>query len=558
MALLSREQLEDRLAALHRASLELVSDLSLETVLKRIVQMAREQVEAAYAALGVVDEEGNLVEFITEGMTEKEILQTGSKPIGRGMIGALKNERRTIRISSIQKDSRSAGFPPGHPMMKSFLGVPIILGNQLLGQIYLTDKETHTEFTALDERVIEILAAYAAVAINNAHLYEDLLERDEALRHRNQELALVDDIATSLTTSLDLDEIMEETLSQVMEYVQVDAGEIYLVEEADKHLVLGMHQGELPDTFSTKERIHIGEGFVGRVAKSGKPLSSCNLRRDMSFLNPAVLAAGYTCIAFIPLTARSKVAGVMILASREQEYFEHDLLNLLTAIGTWSGITIENAQLHRQAQRLAVLEERERIGMDLHDGIIQSIYAVGLALEYARVALEEDPKQSLQKIETSIEGLNKIIRDIRAYILDLRPRQMASENLVEALQRLVEEYRVNTLTDAVLIAPEEDSVNLPPSHSMALFHICQEALANAAKHSQARRTIVHLWMTKDRILIEISDNGRGFDLRKTNITMGHGLSNMHIRARKIGGDVEITSAPEEGTTVLAWVPRRTQ
>jgi signal transduction histidine kinase len=248
----------------------------------------------------------------------------------------------------------------------------------------------------------------------------------------------------------------------------------------------------------------------------------------------------------------------MTVASRGLREFGEREIDLLTAISAWAGITIENAHLHRQARRLAVMEERERIGMDLHDGIIQSIYAVGLALEYARVALDEDPKQSRLKIEQAIDDLNKTIRDIRAYILDLRPRQLVSENLREGLQRLVDEYRANTLADATLVAPDDNLVGLPSSHATALFHICQEALANAAKHSKARRTQVQLWATRERVLLEVADNGHGFDLRKMSVTLGHGLSNMHIRARKIGGDVEITSAPEEGTTVLAWVPRRAQ
>ncbi len=294
------------------------------------------------------------------------------------------------------------------------------------------------------------------------------------------------------------------------------------------------------------------------VAETGKPLVSTDLAKDMRFLRPAVVEAGFRSMACIPLIAGGRVVGVMSLASRSERDFDEREINLLTAIGAWAGITVENAHLHRQARRLAVLEERERIGMDLHDGIIQSIYAVGLALEYAKVAMDEDSEQSVQKIEQAIDGLNKTIRDIRAYILDLRPRQFVGDNLKGGLQRLVDEYQANTLADATLVAQEEDLVGLPSSHATALFHICQEALANVAKHSQARRVQVHLWSTRERVLLEVADNGRGFDLRKMSVTLGHGLSNMHVRARKVGGDVEITSAPEEGTTMLAWVPRRAQ
>jgi len=556
MALLTREQLEERLVALHRASLELVSDLSLETVLERIVNLAREQAGARYAALGVVDDQGNLVQFITSGMTPEQVLRTGAPPVGKGLIGAIKKERRTIRVRDISSDPRSKGFPAHHPVMTSFLGVPIVLGEQLLGQIYLTNKENYPEFTPDDERVIETLAAYAAVAISNAHLYKGLLSRDEALSQRNEDLALLNDVAAALAESLEIDEILEQTLARVMAYLKVEAGEIFLREDGDKELRLALHRGDSVQAFLTRERFRLGEGYIGIVAQTGKPLVSSDLQKDIRFLRPAVYEAGFRCMACIPLQARGNVIGVMCIAGREQRHIDDRQLQMLTALGKWAGITLENAHLQRQARRLAVLEERERIGMDLHDGIIQSIYAVGLALDYARIALDDDPKQARQKIEQAVEGLNSTIRDIRAYIQDLRPRQFVEKDLMNGLRRLVDEYRANTLSDASLAGPEDGRVDLPIASSTALFHICQEALANAAKHSQARRADVRLWAVRDRVLLEIADNGVGFDIRKMSVTLGHGLSNMHIRARKVGGDVEITSAPGEGTTVLAWVPRR--
>jgi len=556
MALLTREQLEERLAALHRASLELVRDLSLDAVLERIVFLAREQADATYAALGVVDDEGNLIRFIPVGMTPQEVKRAGHPPIGVGLIGAMKVERHTVRVADIQADPRSKGFPKGHPYMVSFLGVPILLGDKLLGQIYLTDKQTFPEFTEADERVIETLASYAAIAIQNARLYGELLERDQALQQRNEDLALVNAIATPLASSLDVEEILDQTLDRVMDYLDVEAGEIFLREDNEKELRLALHRGKYAEAFSTRDRFSLGEGFIGLVAQSGQPLVTNDLKNDLRYLRPAVVAAGFKCMAAIPLSTHGTVVGVLGVASRNERLFDAREVNLLVAVGAWAGVAIENARLHRQARRLAVLEERERIGMDLHDGIIQSIYAVGLALEYARVALLEDPRQSQQKIEQAIDGLNKTIRDIRAYILDLRPRHFVGLSLREGLQRLVDEYRTNTMSEAILTAPEDGLANLTSSHATALFHICQESLANAARHAHARRLDVHLWTTKDRVLLEISDNGEGFDLRKMSVTLGHGLSNMHVRASKVGGDVEVTSAPGEGTTVLAWVPRR--
>lgn len=377
--LLTRQQLQERLIALQQASLQLVENISLETLLERIATVASEQAQAQYAALGVQGPDGKIKQFITVGMSAGEIRRIAHAPVGLGLLGALMDTDQTIRIPDIHADPRSVGFPKNHPAMIPFLGVPIRLRDEQLGQIYLTNKIGQPEFTADDEQVIQMLAAYAAVAIHNARLYEDL-------------------------------------------------------------------------------------------------------------------------------------------------------------------------------RRLTVLEERERIGMDLHDGIIQSIFGVGLVLEHARLIAQEDPEKSRERIQQSIDSLNQTIRDIRSYILDLRPRQLGSENLLDGLKRLVTEFRLNTLAEATLTGKPGDVASLPQAHATALFHICQETLANAAKHAGAQKVDVSLWATSDRVIMEVRDDGKGFDMAEMNITLGHGLSNIQTRIHQVGGEVEITSVVDEGTSVLAWVP----
>ncbi len=556
MVLLTREQLEDRLVALHRASLELVSDLSIDVVLERIAYLAREQAGARYAALGVVDDCGDLSKFITVGMTQEEKERVSHSPIGMGLLGVFTENKQTVRVAEISKDPRSVGFPENHPIMHSFLGVPILSGEHLLGQIYLTDKIDFHEFTAQDEYVLETLAAYASIAITNARLYEELIGRDYELCQRNEDLNLLNEVAAALSSSLDVDDILDKTLDLVMSYLEVEAGEIFLHDENEQELSLAVHQGVFSESFSHLDRFRVGLGFIGMVASTGKALVSSNLKQDMQYLRPAVLDAGFQSIACIPLTAGGKVVGVLSAATRRERQFDERELNLLTAIGTWAGITIENARLSRQARRLAVLEERERIGMDLHDGIIQSIYGVGLALDFARIELINNPELAQNKIEQSIDSLNAAIRDIRAYILDLRPRQFHGEDLKQGLQRLVDEFQANSSTNVILSGPDDGLVDFPAQNSTALFHICQEALANIAKHAHAKKAEVHLWTSRDRVLLEITDDGRGFDTKKMSMMLGHGLSNMQVRAKKVGGDVEITSSPDKGTTILVWVPKR--
>ena len=475
-------------------------------------------------------------------------------PIGLGLIGAIAKERRTIRVPDISQDDRGMGFPPNHPHMTSFLGVPILSGTQLLGQIYLTDKEDYTEFTRDDERVIETLAAYAAVAIVNARMYENLVERDEALSQRNKDLGLLNDIGEMLASSNQMDEILEKILDHVMSYLEVEAGEIFLTEEDGLSLRMAMHRGEAADVFWTKDQFRVGEGIVGLVAESAKPLVSNSLQQDIRFLRRQVIKAGFQSVACIPLTAQGNVVGVMGIATRHMQRLNQREIGLLTAIGTWAGTAIENVRLNQQGRRLAVLEERERIGMDLHDGIIQSIYAVGLALDYARMEVESNPHKALVKLEQAIESLNSTIRDIRTYIMDLRPRQFRGENLKESLQRLIDETRANTRLEIILTGPEDGDLILPTVTATALFHICQEALANIAKHAQAHQATIDLRTTPGRVILKISDDGVGFDLPKMRMALGHGLANMITRARKVGGDIEINSEPGKGTSILAWAP----
>ncbi|MBI5351013.1 MAG: GAF domain-containing sensor histidine kinase [Chloroflexi bacterium] len=553
--LLTREQLQDRLFALHRASLELVKDVSLDTLLERIASTACEQSGARYAALGVLDDAGKLKHFISVGMTDGQIKKIPHPPVGLGLIGELMDTEFPLRIPVIAEHPRSVGFPAHHPKMASFLGVPIRAGDIQLGQIYLTEKIGAHEFTGDDEMIIQMLATYAATALQNARLYEQMKERDLALTRRNVDMGLLNGIATTLTSSLELDEILNKTLGLVMNYMKVEAGEIFLLEEDKTTLRMVLHRGQAAEAFWTSNIFQVGEGYPGIAARNRKPMIGTHLASDTNFLRDSVVKAGFQQIACIPLLSGENLMGVMSVATRAMDPFDERSIQLLTAVGTWAGLAIENARLHSNARRLAVLEERDRIGMDLHDGIIQSIYGVGLALEGARLTLEEDPRSAKEQIHQSIDGLNQAIRDIRAYILDLRPRQLGNEGLMAGIKRLIAEYRAHTFSEVLFTGVDSDLKDLPQTQSLTLFHICQEALANAAKHAKAKNVQVVLWSTNDRALLEIKDDGKGFDIDKMQASIGHGLANMQTRAHAVGGDIDISSVSGEGTTILVWVPR---
>ncbi len=376
----TEKSLRAQLEALNKATLAITAELSLDHVLQRVVHLARELIHARYAALGLPDAHGRLERFLYSGMTAEQAARIGPLPQGQGMLGEMLRSTHAIRLHHIAEHPRSVGFREGHPAMSSFLRVPIVSKGSVLGTLYLTDKLDADEFSADDEKVIVMLAAHAAIAIENARLYQ-------------------------------------------------------------------------------------------------------------------------------------------------------------------------------QIQRLAILEERERIGMDLHDGIIQSIYAVGLTLEYGNLLLDEDPAQARQYLSQAISSLNEVIKDIRNYILDLRPQRFQDEDLAAGLDALVQAFRASTLIQADVQV--EDGSDLTPPQASGLFHIAQEALANVAKHARASAVSVKLYYNHEHICLSIVDNGCGYDPSRVSHYEGHGLSNMQARAHALGGKLTVTSTVDQGTRVEVQVPLHT-
>ena len=546
--------LDARLLALHQASLELVQEMSLEALLQRIVDAACQQAGARYAALGVLNENGDLQQFLTSGMPPEEIARMAHPPRGLGLIGALMHSHTAIRIPDISADRRRVGFPRHHPPMRSFLGVPIRHSGRQLGQLYITEKIDAAEFTLQDQQVIEVLAAYAAVAIHNAHLYNNLLERDRALTRRNQNLALLTELASTLASASEIDEILTQSIPPVMDSLHLEVGEVFLRQGESRILSLTLHRSVQVSALWKKSQFMLGEGPVGQAAQTGQSLWFDLQSLEAADLHPDAQAAGLKQVACFPITGRQGPLGVFCIATTHETPLDELETQFMLNISAWMGTALENAHLSLQSRRLAVLEERERFGMDLHDGVIQSIYGVGLTLEHARLLINQDLPATRQRIEQAIGDLNSTISDIRSYILDLRPRQLHDDNLMQGLERLVHEFQRNRSIPVSLQGPSDGFPNMTDAQALTIFHICQEALANIAKHAHATAVEVVVWKAQDRVLLEVHDNGRGFDPDQTRQRLGHGLSNMLTRALNVGGEVDISSEPGNGSTILAWVP----
>ncbi len=560
MTKLTQIQLENHLGTFHQVSRDLGTNLSLDTLLERIVRLARAQVQAREAMIALRDEEGEIEFFVHVHLSEGKVKRVNGKPDSAG------NEP-AFQLPELNGAAQRVSALENYPNMGAFLGTAIISGENILGEIYLTGKEhvsefseVAPEFTPNDERLMETLAAYASVAITNVRLYQNILSCDQQLNQQNEDLALINELAQTVANSWDIKEIMSQTLSRVIAYLDMAAGEIYLRDTGGEDLRLSLLRGGPFEAFYSKNIFRVGEGFVGRVAEQAKLLVCNSLKNDPRILRPAIPKAGFRCLVGIPLQARRKMVGVMTLASKTECLLTKREFDLLTTIGTWAGTAIENVRLQQQSKLVAVLEERERIGMDLHDGIIQSLYSIGLTLDYGKMILKdpkalEGPGDVMDRLNLATSGINNAINDIRSYVSDLRPSEMVKgKTLPDNLLFIIEKFETHSQIRGELEVTVPSLNGIPYQKKAILFHICQEALANTARHSQATEAKVRLWTENGRAHLEISDNGKGFNIDTADASLGHGLSNMQRRVRKAGGGIRIDSAPLRGTSVRVWVP----
>ena len=544
---------ESEIRALHRATLSLFADLSLDGVLQRITSAAKNLVNARYAALGIPGETGGLDIFITAGLTDEEKQKISHPPVGRGLIGQIIKTGESIRIPEIVDHPNASGFPEGHPEMHSFLGVPISAYGRSLGQIYLTDKEAAPFFSEHDQRMIEMLAAHAAAAIENAKFYRQVLESEEELSQRNEQLELINHLTGAISSSMELEEMMSVMLDRIVNLFGAASGEVFLRDEGENSYKLTVHCCNKEQSIWEQKNFKLGEGFVGKIADEAGLSWSNELSAEVDYFIEGVLEKGIGTIVGVPIPTRGIVMGVLTMSFLGNRQFGDREVGLLKVVGASVGVGVESARLHRQAKRVAILEERERIGMDLHDGIIQSIYAVGLTLDSIRVMVRDKPDDALKHLGNAIATLNANIRDIRAYILDLQPTRLTGTDFEQGLARLSREFYANSLVEIDLNVDDEAVDNLPGEISQDLLQIAQEALANVAKHAQASRVWLSFRNMDEWVYLQIIDNGRGFDLDRQPDLLGHGLSNMEQRARQIGGEFEIVSSPGEGTTITIRV-----
>jgi signal transduction histidine kinase len=347
---------------------------------------------------------------------------------------------------------------------------------------------------------------------------------------------------------------LEQLLVPLTNLFNLDACEVYLRSRKNGGLERIFHTGKLPDIWQLEGT---GEdGILYRSFLKGEARTFNLPNRRFSDLSPALQQKAYGQVASYPIFIDSIPAGMFSAIHTRRNFLNENEQAFLRTISNWIGGIAAFERRSQQLRTQIITEERERIGMDLHDGIIQSLYGIGLSMENVRLNVEQGKNETVTQIEKSLEALQSAIADIRAYIMDLRPRQLRHSNLFDGIQSLIREFRANTMVEVELEGSAEEVRNLEGEQIEALYHIFQEALSNTAKHAKATRVSVRLWRRDDRLLLRINDNGQGIEQPRPGRRIGHGLANMKARAEGVGGGIEVISVRKQGTTLLAWVPVR--
>jgi signal transduction histidine kinase len=542
---------QDRIHRLLDAVVSVASDLSLPDVLRRIVQSSIDLVGANYAAMGVLAaDRTSLQEFIHVGISDEHRELIGDLPHGEGILGLLINHPQPLRMRDLHEHAQSYGFPAGHPPMRTFLGVPVRVRGEVFGNLYLTEKRGGEEFTEQDETVVVALAAAAGIAIENARLFAQARQRETWLRASNE-----------LTGALLAGQSAAGTLQLVARRAAEVSGApfvaVALPDEGGERLTFQV-VGDPGAAELIGKHVTVSNSLIGGVFRSGEPLvvpdiwAAAASRTQIDWVGerpPAMKKLESTVM--VPLAAGRHVLGVLMIAKRRGQvpFAEIDLQMVLT-FAAHAALAVEFARAHEDRQRLAVFEDRDRIARDLHDQVIQRLFAIGLGLQgLTRLVRRED----IHRVAGFVEDLDQTIREIRRSIFSLQEAPQRQSSLRGELLRVIEEgagalgFEPTVSMDGPLDTLVPDDVR--PDALATL----RETLANAARHAEAKS--VKITVSVDRegqyLRLMIRDDGKGMSGVPERRS---GLANIDDRATRWHGTCDLHTAPGDGTTVTWAVP----
>lgn len=539
---------EGRLRALFEAGLGVSSELSLDALLNRLVEAAAELTGARYAALGVIDPTGSeLEQFLTYGIDDDTRAEIGLLPRGRGILGALIRDAKPLRLRDLAEDPRSVGFPPGHPPMRSFLGVPILLRGVAYGNLYLAEKKGGEDFSDEDEELVTLLAGQAAVAIENARLYE-------ASTRWSRQLQSLQEVGNALATETDLDRQLDLVVHRLRELLTARVVVLALPSGSDE-LRFAAAAGEGAQEL-------LGTTISRSGSKSGVVLERRRSERVDSVIDdPEVHQEVSRRLAartgmWVPLVVRERAIGVLEIHDKEghDARFSHDDFRLAETFAARAAVAVELSQrMARDALRRVVQAqelERRRLARELHDETGQALTSILLGLKPLEEALADHPaRDALAELR---EHVVSALQDVRRLAVELRPAVLDDYGLVPALERLTESFAEPTGM-RVDFHSALGETRLPGEVETALYRVVQESLTNIVKHANARSVSVSVARRDSVVVAVIEDDGAGFDIRKVGED-GIGLLGMRERLALIDGRLGIESRPGAGTTIVAEVP----
>jgi len=554
--IISGEELdEQRLRRLIEVGRSLVSQRDLETLLAQVLDVARELTGARYAALGVLDESRQaLARFVTRGIDPQTHQAIGDLPHGRGILGLLIQEPRPLRLRDLHHHPRSYGFPANHPPMHRFLGVPVLIRGSAWGNLYLTDKEDG-DFDERDEQTAVILADWAAVAIENANLYQRLQQRRDELEQVVQGLEATTAIARAVGAETQLERVLELIVKRGRALVDARAMVILLRDGEEMEVAACAGEAE-PDVVG--RRIPVAGSTSGEILRGTRPerIHDVAARLRISSENLGVPDA-HTAL-LVPLEFRSRALGVLVAFDRigsEQEFGaeQEQLLQSFAASAATAVATAQTVEHERLRESMASAEqERRRWARELHDETLQGLAGFQVLLSSAlrrsdSASLETAVRTAVEQIGTEIEKLRMLITELRPAALDELGLQPAIESLasrVAAVEGLEVETEVSLGGEGERLAPELET---------AVYRLVQEALTNVVKHAGANRVTIEIVAADGHVEVIIADDGAGFDTEAPR--EGFGITGMRERVGLVDGTLAIASGPGEGTTVRATLQR---
>jgi signal transduction histidine kinase len=528
----------DRAHALLEAVVAIGGHLDLEVVLRRIVEAAVSLVDARYGALGVVGEGGKLVEFVPVGLDESEIGKIAHWPEGRGLLGELITHPGTVRIPDISADPRSSGFPEGHPPMRSFLGTPVRIRGEIYGNLYLTGKRGGAGFDEEDEALVVALAAAAGVAIENARLYAEARRQQQWLRANAE-------VTQRLLSEDEPRDVLALVTRQALEMAGADLVVLALPAGGGGQLVVE-HAAGAGAEGALGLVLPVGGSASGMVMAGGKPLAVDDFSDDERVARAARDRLGLGPAVLVPLGSAGKVRGVLTAGRHRGSLpLSPPAVEMLITFAAQAGIGLELAEHRKDAQRLALFEDRDRIARDLHDLVIQRLFATGMSLQ-GSAGLIADP-EAANRVGQAVDALDETIRDIRSAIFTLQSRPQPRPAGIRARILEVIGEMTETLGFAPSVRMEErlDAV-VPAEIAEQLLAVLREALSNVARHAAASRVSVAV-TAGSGLTLTVRDDGSGIK----GSTRRSGLANLAGRARKLGGTLRAGPA-EGGGTELEW------